>query len=81
MERRAGASPGHSTGLRHQLQGLAQRQLRPPVRGHHLLRLVHHHQLYDRHQHVHRHHLGELQPGPPGGGDWHRGRGPGDVLH
>ena len=63
------------------LQGAAERGLRAPLRGHDLLRVLHHHQLHDRHQHVHRHHPRELQPGPPGGGDRHRRGGPRDVLH
>ena len=63
MERRIGPTPGDPSRLRPGLQGPAQRQLWSPLRGHHLLRLFHHHQLHDCHQHVHRHHSRELQPG------------------
>lgn len=57
------------------------RELRKPTAGHHILHIVHHHQLHDRHQHVHSHHPGELQSGPSGGRDWDCWRWSGDVLY
>ena len=67
--------------LQSPLQESAEWRLWITSAGNHLLHQLHNHQLHDCHQHVHRHHPGELQPGAPGRGDWHRRGRPGNVLH
>lgn len=81
MERRSRILDGATAGLRARVPGTSERELRTSHTRHHVLHQLHHHQLYDRDQHVHSHHIGKLQPGAPGRRDRHRGRRPGNVLH
>lgn len=81
MERRAWIPDGTAAELRTRSTGTSERQLRTSDSRHHVLHQLYHHQLHDRHQHVHSHYTGELQPSAPRGRDRHSGRRPRNVLH